>query len=219
MITEQFLQTETRWGAPTQDAILFHWKDLFHDEKLSSLYAELQSTFGYSSLPAAVSVVGKRIGYSTTLILLMKTHAVKSIRLEEVVMYWNATERDWIPTYYFPIDAPRNEEPLAEWVISHLLESQLLPLINQLAKTKGVSKYVLWENIAVYWRWLYVEKFQEPTIFQELSNIPAEHFGIKENPLLSYDRQLAKIGKRRTCCLSYMNTKNSSYCKTCPLNR
>ncbi|RFB15042.1 iron reductase [Bacillus sp. HNG] len=176
----------------------------------------------------AMTVLNKRLNVSLSNISLETSE-------EEKMWYWN-------PKFYFTdlqtMSAPSDSRD--NWrddTIRAIFHDHIHEVIIILTKHSGLSKKVLWENVAIYVYWLYESVLAKPKfddkrkIIEEdfeylVKKAKGELFGpIAFNPLSRYFGVKAyraeydqNIRTRKTCCLYYKTTTTEDRCKTCPLN-
>ncbi|MFS0822103.1 IucA/IucC family C-terminal-domain containing protein [Bacillus sp. 1P02SD] len=176
----------------------------------------------------AMTVFNKRLNVSLSNISLETSE-------EEKMWYWN-------PKFYFTdlqtVSAPSDSRN--QWrddTIRAIFHDHIHEVIMTLTTHSGLSKKVLWENVAIYVYWLYESVLTKPKFDDKQKNIQedfeyivkraeGELFGqIAFNPLSRYfgvktyrPEYDQNIRTRKTCCLYYKTTSNEDRCKTCPFN-
>ncbi len=182
-------------------------------------------------LPAAGSLFMKR--YSFLAVIYLYSFTAGNCRLD--VSFSNITVVSgykngmWLPGFYLNDTSsvqtesePREER--REECFEALFSEHMQTLLERVSKAAGVSRYILWENIAVYIYWLYESvlagehdevKARGADDFACLLGLPGKLFGIKDNPLKKYHSPEKEAKMRKTCCLSNL-INDSMRCTTCP---
>jgi ferric iron reductase protein FhuF len=213
------MEANFRWHSDQPILHSLTLEDLFDETVLDQHLARLMSEFGSPTRAHAASMTAKRLGYVAALLIYARTkHGVminpndcKFITIEE-----ESKNASWLPVYSFPLKIAEHDLSKVEWFTKDLYTKTLVPLVELLAKEKGISRVVLFENIFTYIKWIFITKLQDTNTFQQLIDIPAHNFGVKkQHPLATYET--GQINLRKTCCLYYQTTGAVKPCKTCPL--
>ncbi|MCC3355802.1 IucA/IucC family C-terminal-domain containing protein [Bacillus sp. REN16] len=220
--------------------------ELFEDEKIKQYIKNIGQKISAPDKRVAASMFMKRYGFFAVLNLFAMTILNKRLNVslsnisletsdEEKIWYWN-------PKFYFsdlqtvPAPSDSREQWRAETVHA-IFHDHIHEVLLTLTKHSGLSKKVLWENIAIYVYWLYESVLAKPKfddkrkIIEEdfeflIKKAEGELFGpIAFNPLTRYfgvkvyrPEYDQNIRTRKTCCLYYKTTSTGDRCKTCPLN-
>lgn len=127
-----------------------------------------------------------------------------------------STNTSWLPVYSFSLETAEPHQSTVEWITKELYAQTLVPIVELLAKERGISRVVLFENIFIYIKWIFISKLQDSITFQRLIELPACEFGVKkQHPLALYESRCTTF--RKTCCLYYQTQNAVKACKTCPL--
>ncbi|WP_077619276.1 IucA/IucC family C-terminal-domain containing protein [Bacillus sinesaloumensis] len=220
--------------------------ELFEAGKMNEYLHKIKQKISAPDIQVAASMFMKRYGFFAVLNLYAMTILDKRLNVslqnvsletsdEEEIWYWN-------PKFYFydiqTVDAPLTSRD--EWrdeTIRAIFQLNIREVLMSVSKHSGLSKKVLWENIAIYVYWLYESVLANPkydkkreTILGDfvyiLKKANGELFGeLGFNPLLRYygpkefhPEYEQNIRTRKTCCLYYKTTSTEERCKTCPLN-
>lgn len=218
--------------------------DLFlQDHRVFSQYLEgLKKEIGAPNNKVAASIFMKRCAFLAVLSLYAMTALNKRLNIdfENVAIVSSEQDGHWLPTFYLSelsyVEAdPSNREQWRAETVRQVFADNLFPIMNRLNVETKISKFILWENIAVYIFWLYetvlghdkdaTVKAQASLDFQYLvSQAPGELFGrYQQNPLSRYytvpifiKMYDSEVRVRRTCCFSCELEKSPKRCKTCP---
>ncbi|MEH7225811.1 IucA/IucC family C-terminal-domain containing protein [Bacillus sp. JJ1566] len=220
--------------------------ELFEEEKMKLYLENVGDRISAPDKRVAASMFMKRYGFFAVLNLYAMTILNKRLNVslsnisletsdEEKIWYWN-------PKFYFSdlqtVTAPSDSRD--EWrdeTIRAIFHDHIHEVLMTLTKHSGLSKKVLWENIAIYVYWLYESVLAKSKFDVKRNNIQkdfeylvkkadGELFGqIPYNPLSRYfgvkvyrPEYDQNIRTRKTCCLYYKTTSTEDRCKTCPLN-
>lgn len=193
--------------------------DFLNESLRDQHFDRLINKFGSPSKAHAASMTVKRIGYVAALMIYARIKHSVFISPNECKFITTSEESSnasWLPTYSFPLETDELRQSTIEWITNELYAKTLVPLVEQFAKEKGISRVVLYENIYTYIKWIFISKLQDDFTFQQLLMIPAREYGArKQHPLALYERELGSF--RKTCCLYYQTTNAVKPCKTCPL--
>jgi ferric iron reductase protein FhuF len=193
-------------------------------------------------LKTAASVFMKRHAFLAVLYLYSMSAFNKKLDVSpgNIVLADAIKDGLWLPEFYLK-DKRADVCPAGqryEWrmeAVRHLFADNLYPVLDAISKSAKISKWILWENVAVYIFWLY-EKILSQTEDHEVraraaedfsylvSHAPGKVFGrYSKNPIERYfsepvyqEETDSYIRIRKTCCLSYMLKEKGGYCKTCP---
>lgn len=221
--------------------------ELFEEEKIKIYLEEIQQKISAPDKRVAASMFMKRYGFFAVLNLYAMTILNKrlNVSLSNISLETSEQEQEvwyWNPKFHFSdlqtVSAP--SESRDKWrddTIRTIFHENIHEVLMTLSKHSGLSKKVLWENIAIYVYWLYEsvlakQKFDEKRdrILDDFEYLvkkaEGELFGpIPFNPLTGYfgvkvyrPEYEQNIRTRKTCCLYYKTTSTNERCKTCPLN-
>ncbi|WHX78873.1 IucA/IucC family C-terminal-domain containing protein [Priestia flexa] len=203
--------------------------DLADERKMESALSFVQDKIEAPNLRVVASIFAKRLGFVAAGCLYAFSVCQKRVDVQRLSLQAECEDDGlWLPQVYYPeqaitqVDvANRNEE--RKEIVTELLSEGFESIWNPLNQYTGISKRVLWENIAVYLLWLYdqlkkdnnVNQLQLEDDFTYLFYEAAgNQFGQYEvNPLRCYTRAKS----RQTCCLSYQLAGKKKYCKSCPI--
>jgi len=208
-----------RWFQEQSQLYTLTLGDLFDETVRDQHLTRLMNEFGSPSRAHAASMTAKRIGYVAALMIYARIKHTIFVNPKEclfITIEEESTKASWLPVYSFPFETGAPLESTVEWVSKELYAQLLVPLVELLAKEKGISCVVLFENIFTYMKWMFITKLQDDVTFQELIEIPASEYGVlKQHPIASYANE--QRSTRKTCCLYYQTHGAVKSCKTCPL--
>jgi ferric iron reductase protein FhuF len=182
-------------------------------------------------IPAAGSLFIKRYSFLAVIYLYSLTagNCRLDISLPNITVVSAYKNGMWLPGFYLKNTGsvqtesdPR--ENGREDCFRAMLSEHMHILLERVSKAAGVSRYILWENIAVYIYWLYESvladehdgvKARGADDFACLLGLPGNFFGMKDNPLKKYHSPEKGARMRKTCCLSNL-IDDSMRCTTCP---
>lgn len=201
----------------------------------------LKGKIGSPNDKVTASIFVKRYAFLVVIYLYAMTAWNKRLNGNVGNLFLVSSDQDemWLPSFSFAdlsfIEAtPENREEWRRETVKLLFAENLFLVMDRLMRTTKTSKYILWENIAVYIFWLYETVFvdlKDQTIKDRASadfdylvkQAPGELFGgYNQNPLTRYFTDpifIPEYGKkvrvRKTCCFS-CELKNPKRCNTCP---
>ena len=217
-ITED-LSTNFRWYQNQTVIHTFTLLDLLDESIRDSHLIQLMTEFGSPTRGHAASMTAKRIGYLAALMIYTRRRHAVEMSPEEcrfITIQDTSTKAGWLPVYSFPLQTLESSPSTVEWITKDLYTKMLVPLVELLAKEKGISRVVLFENIFTYMKWIFITKLQDVDTFKQLLQTPAIAFGVsKQHPLALYESEPNSY--RKTCCLFYQTQGAVKPCKTCPL--
>ncbi len=214
------------------------------DQRLVQYLQNIKQEIGSPNEKVSASIFIKRYAYLAVIYLFAMTAWNKRLNISIPNISIVSAKRDglWLPNLYLK-DLSFNEANRMhreEWrreSVAELFRDHFFPLINYLVKVTKISKFILWENIAVYIFWLYesvLTKSEEITVRVRalddlefiMNDAPGALFGdYHENPLTKYyvkpisNTELnLEIRQRKTCCFSCKLEINPKRCKNCPQN-
>ncbi|PLS02630.1 siderophore-iron reductase FhuF [Neobacillus cucumis] len=215
----------------------FMVKDLLKDEYLKDFLKKLTAILGAPNEKATASIFIKRYAFVAVMSLYTMTAWNKrlDVSLSNIKMESPKTGEDWLPSFSLVNDKlqPWDGTKRPHWrqdIVKSLFAENLELLIRKLEKTVGISRLILWENIAVYLFWLFEKELKDHPSAHVLDDFnymlfQAEGglFGTyKRNPLLRYYGMKTNMVEwneevriRSTCCFSYQLPAGKR-CKTCP---
>ena len=211
---------------------------LIHSDNMKTFLEDVQAEIQAPDLNVAASVFMKRFAFVAVIYLYALSSWNKRLHFNLDSLYLQSSKREgnWLPEYYFnhllAESCPNGDR--VKWrdqALEHLFKEILSPILESLAQESKISRFILWENIAVYLFWLY-EKVLDPqqTLGKQdyqyiVEQAPGELFGTyKRNPLQLYTDEpvfLEELNEsiriRKTCCFTYRLGAKRTYCKTFPL--
>ncbi|NHC39309.1 siderophore-iron reductase FhuF [Bacillus sp. MM2020_1] len=213
----------------------FNVTDLLDESFLKDFLKNLSSAITAPSEKVAASIFIKRYAFLAVMSLYAMTAWNKKINvsLENIKMELPEQGKDWLPGIALKDAALQDWDgnDRSEWrasILNDLFANNIYPLIFQLEKTVGISKLILWENIAVYVFWLYETELKDYDRAAEdfhylISEAQGSLFGSYNlNPLQKYFAEKtyleecdAEVRVRKTCCFTYQLPADKR-CKTCP---
>ncbi|WP_066175220.1 siderophore-iron reductase FhuF [Bacillus marinisedimentorum] len=214
--------------------------DLLHTEKIAPIIETVQQRLNVKSKAAAASIFAKRYSYAIAVTGLYAMSALdKELDLSpgNVSLTPDPENPLWIPSLHLKRHTaePRGNKYRDEWrkqVIQRLFKENINPVWDALSDAARISKYVLWENTAIYIYWLYEKELLPSGQYQHakkdfnflLDPDNGAVFGAySNNPIARYYSRPQPAGTetirfRKTCCSSYQLPKGK-YCKTCPMTK
>jgi siderophore-iron reductase FhuF len=215
----------------------FNVADLLDESFHQDFLKKLSAAIGAPSEKVAASILIKRYAFLAVMSLYAMTVWNKKLNLslENVKMEFPEQGKEWLPTISFNdfTVQDRDGNNRFDWrvsVLKDLFANNIFPLISQLEKTVGISKLILWENIAVYLFWLYESELKDINndnvagdFLYLISEAEGRLFGCYNlNPLQKYFAEKtyleewdAEVRVRKTCCFTYQLPVGKR-CKTCP---
>lgn len=203
--------------------------ELADERKVENALSFIQNKIEAPNFRVVASIFAKRLGFVAAGCLYAFSVCQKRVDVQHLSLQAECEDDGlWLPQVYYikqaitQVDvANRNEE--RKEIVTELFSKGFEPIWDALNQYTGISKRVLWENIAVYILWLYnqlkedssVNQHQLETDFTYLFyEATGDQFGQYEvNPLKCYARRES----RQTCCLSYQLAGKKKYCKSCPI--
>lgn len=208
---------------------------LLDEAFLKEFLKNLAHTLGAPSEKVAASIFIKRYAFLAVMSLYAMTALNKKldVSLDNVEMESAEQGKDWLPGISLKDVAVQDWDgsDRSEWrasVFKDLFANNIYPLISQLEKTIGISKLILWENIAVYLFWLYETELKENEqvagdfrylvseakgrLFGRYNLNPLQKYFTKKTYLEEWD---SEVRLRKTCCFTYQLPAGKR-CKTCP---
>jgi ferric iron reductase protein FhuF len=213
--------------------------DLVFQKEMQAFLEEVKVEIQAPDLKVAASVFMKRYAFVVVFYLYALSSWNKRLHFTLDSLYLRSSEKDgnWLPEYYIK-DLSTEEftgENRDKWrnqAIQHLFKDIIFPVLSTLTEEAKISKYILWENVAVYLYWLYekvLDHNQNSLAFDDYDYIvnqaPGRVFGPYErNPLQRYGTEPVYLPElketvriRKTCCFTYKLGAKRTYCNTCPL--
>lgn len=246
-LNEQEISILTRFRlAPREeqsDLLIEMENFLLNDKEFSLYFALLKDKIGSPNDIVTASIFMKRYAFLAVISLYAMTAWNKRLKVDfdNIIMVSNVQEELWLPLIlfkdlsYIEVKPGDNREKWREETVRGLFADHLLSIIDHLKLKTKISKYILWENIALYIFWLYETMFldEKDSIIKEraaadfsylVKEAPGELFGgYQKNPLMRYKTDpifIPQYGKevrvRKTCCFSCELMKNPKRCNTCP---
>ncbi|KHN51003.1 IucA/IucC family C-terminal-domain containing protein [Pectobacterium fontis] len=207
------------------------------------------------SIAITASLLVKRIGFLTTASSLYAMSVYNkglNMALDNCVLEFGH-QRLWtstMPLYDLTVSQPQAgmRDAWRASLFDTLFAQHLSPMLLTLSAVSGVSRRILWENVAVRVFSLYEQriKWDDPGAvcspgmtlaqqvqqdFDALLSAPGERFGCDDNPLKPFFRAKMRVPSaknatsfrhvrfRRTCCFYYKASQPQEYCNNCPLLR
>jgi ferric iron reductase protein FhuF len=213
------------------------------DEQRFYQYFELiKEKIGSPNDKVTASIFLKRYAFLAVIYFYAMTAWNKrlNINVNNLVLISNEKDKLWLPSFSFTdlsfVEAtPASREEWRRETVRLLFAENLSPVIERLTQKTKISKYILWENIAVYIFWLYetvFEKENDVSIRTQahfdldflINQAPGDIFGgCNQNPLVrnyTVPVFIKETGDgvriRKTCCFSYELDNNPKRCNTCP---
>jgi siderophore-iron reductase FhuF len=209
--------------------------DLLDDASLREFMKTLTGAIGSPNEKVAASIFIKRYAFLAVISMFAMTAWNKKldISLNNIRMETPTKGSNWLPSFALNVLKAEEWNPgvdRSEWrkaVISELFAKNIYPIIVKLEKTFGISRFILWENIAVYLFWIYETELKEMDngdFRYLLFDADGSLFGrYKLNPIQKYygekvyvEESGEEVRKRKTCCFTYQLEGSTKRCKTCP---
>ncbi len=190
----------------------------------------------------AVSILMKRYAFLPAIYLYAMTVWNKRLNITfENVSIESSYQGDlWLPSFCFnDLSFFEASEPRHEWrreAVAEVFAKHIFPLMNAFVRISKISKYILWENIAVYIFWLYesfLNECKDDAVRERavddfqfiVKHASGELFGdYHQNPLTKYytksvynKEQNREVRVRTTCCFTNQLKKNMKSCNICPV--
>ncbi|MFJ7728415.1 siderophore-iron reductase FhuF [Neobacillus sp. NPDC097160] len=212
--------------------------ELLDESFLKDFLKSLSDTLGAPNEKITASIFIKRYAFLAVMSLYAMTAWNKQldVSLDNVLMEKAESGENWLPAFSLKDATVKDLDPnenRSEWrklVLKDLFANHIYPIIAKLEKSFGISKLILWENIAVYLFWLYESELKD----SENDNVTDDFrfllfeaegqlFGANNlNPLQKYFSEKMYLPERdeevrirKTCCFSYQLPAGKR-CKTCP---
>ncbi|WP_052342593.1 IucA/IucC family C-terminal-domain containing protein [Bacillus sp. EB01] len=209
---------------------------LLDHDALEAFIESIMPTLQTDSAKVAASVFMKRYAYIAVLSLYSISALNKKLNIQADNVFFEAPigTGSWLPKFFLEkAEAEKwdggDHNQWRKQAITELFAGHIFPLIDLLGKVTGVSKLILWENVAIYIMWLYESELagQAPPdddfnfIFNETEGAVFGKY--RRNPLTkfftekTYQEDLDEMVRvRKTCCFSYLTGDKDKRCKTCP---
>lgn len=222
-----------------QDSSATPISSLVYQEQMQAFLKEVEREIQAPDLKVAASVFMKRYAFVVVIYLYALSSWNKRLHFSLDSVYLQSSEMDgnWLPEYYFKDISVEeftgnDREQWRNQGVQHLFREIIFPILNSLTEEAKISKYILWENVAVYLHWLYEKVLnytRELPVYDDYDYIfnqaPGNVFGPYErNPLQRYKTDpvyLSELNEsiriRKTCCFTYQLGAKRTYCTTCPL--
>jgi siderophore-iron reductase FhuF len=211
--------------------------DLLDESFLEDFLKNLAVAIGAPNQKAAASIFIKRYAFLAVMSLYAMTAWNKklNVSLNHIKIEQAELGKDWLPSISLTDMTVqewegKNRENWRDGVLQDLFAHNVNPLISHLEKTIGISRLILWENIAVYIFWLYesvLKDTENDNVAQDFRYLfldaEGQLFGhFNRNPLQKYVAEKTYMAEwddeiriRKTCCFSYQ-LPAAKRCKTCP---
>lgn len=209
----------------------FNIASLLDETFLKAFIVDLSNAIGAPSEKTAASIFVKRYAFIAVMSLYAMTAWNKKLNtaLSNIDMESPEKGKDWLPSFSLTDTngLAWNGNDRSEWrkeVLTDLFAKNIYPIIEKLEKMFGISRLILWENIAVYIFWLYETELKDLNnenvlndfVFLMLEAEGALFGRYKRNPLQKYyAEKVEEVRMRKTCCFSYQLPAGKR-CKTCP---
>ncbi len=217
-------------------------RTLLNGQACEQLLAELGPVIGSPNTAITASLLVKRFAFLATGACLYALSACDKgllLTLDNCALEYSHDRKVWTSSMpvaeQIPVEYSAGER--AAWresVVRALFAGLLAPLLESLHQVSGISRRILWDNIAARVYSLYekrMAKINDPQIQQRiqtdfqwlLTKAEPALFGLNYNPLAHFRRPLTlledgrSIRFRRTCCFYYQASDPVEYCAACPL--
>ncbi|WP_102523749.1 IucA/IucC family C-terminal-domain containing protein [Vibrio tapetis] len=215
---------------------------LLDKKECLSILNAIMPELGAPDLKVTASLVIKRMAFlvlAPTLYAMSVYNKGLNLTIDNSVFEYPLNERIWqngMPIFDTQVSLALDERaPWREGVLRQAFSEHLTPLVNVFNEVTGVSKRVLWENVAVRIFSVYERRIL-PNVANELKAVVEDDlrfivnaqthgiFSVEENPVTRFygkRKPLAEpadpVRMRRTCCYYYKATSPEVYCSNCPL--
>jgi len=238
MLSEQELMQLREYRFNTSLEHSFKAADLLDESLLKDFMKNFADIIGAPAEKVAASIFIKRYAFLAVVSLYAMTAWNKklNVSLDNVKMEHAEQGENWLPSFSLKDTSVQNLAPnqnRSEWrnsVLKDLFANNIDPIISKLEKTVGISKLILWENIAVYLFWLYESELKdsgntnakddfrylileaEGQLFGRYNRNPLQKYFVEKTYL---EDRGEEVRIRKTCCFSYQ-LPTGKRCKTCP---
>ncbi|WP_168193783.1 IucA/IucC family C-terminal-domain containing protein [Lysinibacillus sp. SGAir0095] len=238
-MTKKEIQILQKYRLKTEFTPIFRVEELKNDDFLQEFIAKLTKVIGAPSEKVAASIFIKRYAFVAVIALYAMTSWNKKVNVNLDMIDMEAPElgKKWLPSVELKDltveEWDMNIQERAEWrqdVIRNLFSQNIYPIFTKFEKTFGISKLILWENIAIYIFWLYETELNsnnkqafddfnylifeaDGSLFSEFKGNPLQRFYGKKT---SIEHLGEEVRMRKTCCFSYQLAESNKRCKTCP---
>jgi ferric iron reductase protein FhuF len=221
-------------------AFSFEAADLLKADKRYGILLAIKERLNSPDLQIAASMLMKRYGFFAA--INMYAMSVLNKRLPcsiGNIIFQESEKTGWIPNILYKDTSAAalrtDREEKREEILRGIFAEHMYPVMEVLSRETGLSKLIMWENIAIYLFWLYENLFEQfkgrkeaewiHSDFQYLIvGAPGSIFGnLHANPLQRFYTEKVLLPEhgnsvrvRKTCCFSYkLGTKNA-VCHGCP---
>lgn len=218
--------------------------DLLDKEKLQNFLSKLQDTIDAPDKAVTASMFLKRYGFFAVLSLYSMTILDKQLNVScenvSIETEFNNEISVWLPNFRLTsleCDSPlENRQQWRDKYLNSLFSEHIHLVIDVLSREAKISKFILWENIAIYIFWLYDMLLEDEQFNKHRATIEEDYKYIVEtakgnlfgpynrNPITRYYTKKMyfpehdkEIRVRKTCCFYYQTTSQSDHCLTCPI--
>jgi ferric iron reductase protein FhuF len=214
---------------------------LLREDRLTAYLEMLKERIHAPNKAVAASMFMKRYSFLLALSLYAMSVWNKRIHFDFKNIWMESKDETevWMPTFRFEtLEYTKADNDRQSWrkqVIVDLFANHTYSLVEMLADVSKLSKWILWENIAIYIFWLYESLMEDEKFAAIRDRLLADFYFIVQeaegslfgafhkNPLSRFwkekmfSTELQKeIRVRTTCCLYYQTTKDGAHCQTCP---
>lgn len=216
--------------------------NLLDTQQCTFILETIMPKLGAPDMKVTTSLVVKRIAFLTlapTLYAMSVYNKGLNLSISNSVFEYQLGNRLWkngMPIKNAtPTLAPKERQYWREKVLGQVFAGHLTPLVDAFYHVTGVSKRILWENVAVRVFSIYerrillnatgaIKQRAEEDLAFLLDANTQNIFALDENPLTRFYREQALFGDppqpvrmRRTCCFYYQATEPAEFCSNCPL--
>lgn len=245
-LTENEVQSLTQYRLGTEkdrSHLLIEGIHLLDSSHLQKVFEELSPKLNTSKVNVIGSMFVKRYAFLTALSFYSMSVFNKALNTElsNITLRLDPDDPLCLPSFHFKdLEITEPSDDRHRWrdrMIRTLFKENISRVIEAISQHIHVSRFILWENIAIYIFWMYeslLDKEEENSgVYEGLlqdfiyvaKEAPGPLFGpYSANPLTRYyqpkkfDELTGQlIRKRSTCCLYYLMSEKQERCVTCPV--
>jgi ferric iron reductase protein FhuF len=216
-------------------------RELLESQSLKLYLQQIQPKLNATDDKTAASMLMKRYAFTAVIVLYAMSVFNKGLNahIENIAIETDDSKEKWMPDIRFEngnVTIPDGDRVLwRQKILKDLFAGNIDRFIKKISTDVKISKFILWENIAIYVFWLYETVLSHPKFDQIRERISDDFHnivliengqvfgGYNKNPLTRYYKPKSfhpdlneNIRIRTTCCLYYQTTEDRSRCKTCP---
>lgn len=216
--------------------------DLLDESKLMNYFNRIQTYFPTENKAALGSMFIKRYAFIATIALYSMTilNKLLNVQLNNVsIESEEVNDSIWLPSIRLKFsnasEIHQDRCKRRDELLQSLFKENINLVIQSISKCTKVSKWILWENIAVYIFWMYESLLEDPHFSDQKKKIEDDFYYIVQkaegklfgndhkNPLVRFynpkvynEMYQMEIRERTTCCLYYLTNEEKDRCRGCP---